>query len=202
MNKVPLTTFIDFASKASHAKFTVVEEFNGEYDVRADLYKPLREAIVKLHRDNETIASLQRVVEDQTDKNKQKHYPPVIEGYRKWRGRKKLEWFAPIPKTWSCDGLQVNVNPELGLKINGSPHLIKLYFKSDAIPRESAKLITHLMSTKLTDSAPRGCKMALLHVRQGKLFIAGEHSPELDFRLRAEVAYWLSVWNSLHRHAK
>lgn len=47
------------------------------------------------------------------------------------------------------NGLDVNISPELWLEIDGKKHVIKLYFKSDALSQIKADLILRLMDREV-----------------------------------------------------
>jgi hypothetical protein len=88
----------------------------------------------------------------------------------------------------------VSVNPELGLRINGTPHLVKLYFKADKLAKNRADIITHLMGKTLSGKAPAGCVMGVLDVRNARLLTSTVPIPGLDAQLDAEAAYWNTLW--------
>jgi hypothetical protein len=196
MPEVSLTRFVDFVSKAGTPKMTVVREWKhkGDYSPATDFYKPLREFIVALHTRGGPRSELGNALHGLTDRKKLANYPAVISGHRKWMGRKRLDWFTPPRGKWSRLGLDVLVKPELGLNINGVPHLIKLYFKSDAIARNRVQLVTHLMASTVGSRCPGGCVMAVLDIRNARCVPQGEQEEGMDPQLEAEAAYWMSLW--------
>ena len=118
----------------------------------------------------------------------------MIKGYQKWWGRKNLEWFNPPSTTWSAYKVDVRVNPELGLRINGVPHLIKLYHKSDRIAKSRVDLITHLMKISLSYKAPKNTIMSVLDVRRSNLMSPTVPIDGLTAALEAELAYIAALW--------
>lgn len=198
MPELSLTKFVDFVCKSGTPKYTVIRqawlEQNQEYKPEHDFYKPLREAICGIHRHREPIATLDEIVNGLKDPKKRSGYPEIVAGYRRWLGRRQHDWFEPCRTCWTCEDLTVFVNPELGLRIDGTPHLIKLYFKADALAKNRADLIAHLMSVAASKLAPSGCVMGVLDVRRARLITPPVPKQELTYQLEGEAAYWLRVW--------
>ncbi len=189
---VSLTTFVDFVCKSGTPKATVVRSWKNkdEYSVATDYYKRLRDAIADYHKNGVSLAA----VVANASESKQENYETIAAGHRKWVGRKRFNWFDPQSAVWTSGNLDVTVNPELGLEINGVPHLIKLYFKADPLAKNRIEIVTHLMSVSLTRSAPQHCAMAVLDLRNGKLIVPTVPVPGLSAQLQAEAAYWNALW--------
>ncbi len=120
-------------------------------------------------------------------------YEALIGGYRKWWGRKDLVWFDPPREMYEAHGIEVVVNPTLGLTINGVPHLVRLHLKADKLTKVRADLIGALMLSTLAAAVP-GATMTVLDVRNSKMFVAGNGSEGLDAMVDAELAYVASLW--------
>lgn len=196
MDDVSLTTFVDFVLKAGSPKMTVVRQWKHkpDYNPAKDFYKPLRERIVEMHRADHPISFLQGILRGLTDNKKANLYPGLIDGYKSWRGRKKLDWFLPPQCTYTIGDLPISVNPECGLSINGTPHLVKLYFKDVSLAKNRAEIIAHLMSKACGPSAPEDCVMGILDIRKSKLLTPTSPVEGLDAQLSAEAAYWAAAW--------
>lgn len=128
------------------------------------------------------------------DKKKLTAYPAILNGHTKWWGIKKLTWFSPARTMFSNHGVDVSVNPELGLKINSKPHVIKLYFKAEPLTKNRLDVILHLMDAALTSTSPKGAVMAVLEVRRSKLHVPTIVIPSLAAVLSAELAYVAALW--------
>lgn len=189
---VSLTTFVDFVCKAGTPKATVVRtcKRRGDYEVKTDFYKRVRDAIVEYHKNSTPI--------DATfpgcDRKKLPHFTSVLAGHRKWRRHKKLKWFAPPTEVWASGELSVSINPELGLIINNAPHLVKLYFKAEKLSKNRVDIITQLMVSSLASSARKHSVMSVLDVRNAKLFVRQGDDTRLYAQLQAEAAYWNALW--------
>ena len=122
-------------------------------------------------------------------------YPQVILSYKKWWGKRQLDWFNPPSAIYTSNGVSVSINPELGLGINGVPHVIKLYFKADQLKKTGADLITTLMESSLSSSVGPDTQFAVLDVRRSRLFLAKHPaSPTLLAMVKAELAYVAEIW--------
>ena len=189
---VSLTVFVDFVSKSGTPKATVVRQWKNkdDYSVATDYYKRIRDAIIELHRTGTQISNLAAGAA----KHKQVNYHAVAKGHKKWVGKKNLVWFEPPSRVWVQDDLEVSVNPELGLEVEGVPHLIKLYFKADKLAKNRVDLITHLMSVTLGKRMPSGCVMGVLDLRNAKLITPTVPISGLTAQLQAEAAYWNTLW--------
>ena len=183
---VSLTVFVDFVSKSGTPKATVVRQWKNkdDYSIATDYYKRIRDAIIEFHRTGTQISNLAAGAAT----HKRANYHAVAKGHKKWVGKKNLVWLEPPSGVWVQDDLEVSVNPELGLEVEGVPHLIKLYFKA------RVDLVTHLMSVTLGKRAPSGCVMGVLDLRNAKLITPTVPISGLTAQLQAEAAYWNTLW--------
>jgi hypothetical protein len=199
MPNISLTDFVDIVSASGTSKATKVRQAKNrdDYNPAFDFYKKLRETIINVHKEGATKKALDTCLENLTDSKKKAAYPKLVEGYKKWWGRKKLLWFDISNQLFIGDGIDVRVNPELGLQVNGTPHLIKLYFKKDEIKKNRIDIITHLMDAVLSEKCPPNTVMAVLDIRRGKLFKPTVPIDGLSAMLNAELAYINSLWNDI-----
>jgi hypothetical protein len=199
MPRISLTDFVDIVSKSGTPKATKVAQIKNrpDYEPAVDFYKPLREFIVDHHKralpkfaSAEALASI-------ADPKKMTNYPEAIDGYRRWWGNKALEWFDTPVGTFSSHGVDVVVNPELGLVVNGRSYVIKLYFKADPLSKARVDIVTHMMEETLRGSLLGGEIMAVLDVRRAKLISPTVPIPRLTAALNAELAYVAAMWGSV-----
>jgi len=201
MPTISLTSFVDFVTKSGRPKLTAVrstkKQMDEGYGPEKDFYKRIREAIIEMHQTAGSISRVSAILPGLTHKSKVNLYPKLVEGYKKWRSRRGAEWFDPPSTIWSSGGLNVRVNPELGLKIKGTPHLIKLYFKEAELAKNKIDIVTHLMAVACASRAPDDCVMGVLDVRRSKLIKPTVPIEGLDIMLDSEAAYWVTAWNKL-----
>ena len=195
-----LTDFVAIATKNAGPKATAVANVKkrGPYDPAADFYKPLREGIIDLHQRGDKKDELGKILKGLTDPKKIANYPDLIDGYRSWWGRKDLEWFSPPRGVFSHRNVDVTVNPELGLRIKGVPHVIKLHLtKTEKLSKPRLDVVTFLMEQELRALMPEA-RMCVLDVRNGK-HVEGSSPPKpaMGAILRAELAWVAEIWDSL-----
>jgi hypothetical protein len=198
MERVSLTYFIDFVMKAGTPKLTAVRDFKerDKYEPFADFYKSAREAIVLAHKGQAPKKALDQFLASVQEEKRRKVYPSVIRGHKAFLGRRSVEWFQPPTGAFLVGQTEINVNPELGLVIDGVPHVIKLYFKESRLVANRVSAIVDLMTVALSASAP-GSVFGLLDVRRSKLHVL--RAPALGLRalLEGEAAAFAAMYNAL-----
>lgn len=196
MPQISLTDFVDIVAKSGRPKATKVRQVKErpEYEPALDFYKPLRDHLAEVHRTGGSKAEVSEVVVSLTDPKKIKNYPALVDGYKKWWGKKELVWFNPPRAAYSSGGFDIMVNPELGLVVNGERHVIKLFLKNEALTKFRTEVIIDLMEFQLRPKVHPTDKFAVLDIRESKLFSEGPHSPESMPMVNAEIAYIASIW--------
>jgi hypothetical protein len=159
-----------------------------------DFYKSLRDRIVEIHREDDQKSVLSTFMASVTDQKKRTNYPSAVSGYRKWWGQKTLGWFVPPRTVYTQHGVEVIINPELGLAVNGARHLIKLYFKTEPLSKLRVDIITRLMEGTLRSHCQNNELMAVLDVRQAKLFSFQATAAASMAMIDAELAYIGALW--------
>lgn len=199
MPEISLSDFIEIVARSGSPKATKIAQLKarGEYDPSADFYKPIREHIIKLHQRSLDKKALRQVLFSLSDTKKIKKYPPLVEGYKKWWGRKICVWFAPPRKHYSSDGVDIIVNPELGLEYNNEKHIIKLYFKDEQLTKQSIKIVSFLMQTVFNDYCSKGYRFDILDVKNARLITSSEIEESIEPMLLGEMAYIAKVWEKL-----
>lgn len=152
MPRFSLTDFVDIVVSSGTPKANKVRNIKNRppYNPAFDFYKPLRDHIVQIHRLGKSKANINALMPSITDKKKLNVYPVLIDGYRKWWGKKVLVWFDPPNGIYHQHGIDISVNPELGLEIAGKPYLIKLYFKKERLTKNRIDVIHFLMDDQLS----------------------------------------------------
>jgi hypothetical protein len=197
MEKISLTYFVDFVLKAGTPKLTGVREFKERKDdLSFDFYRQIREAIVDMHRSNKPDAVLDEFLAAQRDERRRRVYPSIVAGYRKFLESAKMTWFEPPVGTHRLGDLDININPDLGLVIDGKPHLIKIYFRGEPLSGKRTSVVLNLLAGGLAESHP-GKVLALLDVRNAKLHTFKGLNPRLGVLLRGEAASFSTIYASI-----
>ena len=164
----------------------------GSYDPRFDFWKQLREEIRNSHQKK---TKLDDVLLSLTDPKKLKRYPLAIRAYKKFLAKhKNLRSFAPPSATWSYDGLNVRVNPELGLEIDGKKYVVKLYFKEDKPTKHRLKVVFEMMRITLPGA---GWIPAVVDVSNGRLITPKPLEENLLPLLQAQALAFMHLWKAV-----
>lgn len=201
MPTISLTNLLDIFSAAGTSKATQVKKAKkyatDEYKPYQDFYKWVRECIIDFHRSNLSRKKLESCLINLTDKKKERIYPELVLGYKKWLGRKTITWFDPPRDVFTHNNFDITINPELGLYINGENHLIKLYFKADRLSKNRINIIAYLMNVVLGNQVEKDTIMSVLDIRRSKLISPTTWNSSMDGIVRAEMAYISQIWDSL-----
>ena len=192
MERVSFTQFVDFILDSGAPKASSVREHKEHgFDPRHDFYRPLREGIVDMHRYARASSSLGDLVVNQPDERKRRLYPPLIAGYRKFLEGRHVRWLALPKASLGIGGVEITINPDLALLIEGKPHLLKTWFRSDTLSQKRVALVAGLMEKALSDRWSDAA-FGMLDVKNGRLRVIKEiesqHRARLDLLLAGEAA--------------
>jgi hypothetical protein len=198
MDRISLTYFVDFVLKAGTPKLTGVREFKENKDeIYTDFYKPVREAIVEMHRTGVSDKCLDQFLGSLTDERRKRIYPSIVEGYRRFLSSAKVTWFNPPAGTYPIGGVEININPELGLIIDGTPHLLKMYFRGEPLSSKRVQVVLNLLTASGLSASVPGCVFAMLDVRKARLHTLKTPNPRLNLLLRGEAASFSTIYAGL-----
>jgi hypothetical protein len=163
-----------------------------------DYWKQLREGIQSFHRaGGKNKAGLDDILKSVNNSKKIGRYSAAINGYKRFLGRRNIQWFDPLSGDWSYEGLSVKVNPELGLCIDGDRYLIKLYFKTEEPTKNRVQIVLEMMKTVLSAEVQQGAQMAVLDISNGRLLTQTAAIPQLIVLLEGEAAGFLRIWKAV-----
>lgn len=197
--EISLTDFVDFVCKAGSSKLTKVKQVKNReaYSPATDFYKGLREGLIRIHEAKGEKKDLKKIIDSVTDAKKLKNYKEAIEGYKKFWGRKNLKCFKPPFKHWIKGDLDVRINPELGLEYDKNFIVVKLYLKSDKLSKDKIEQILTLMESQLRKGLEAEIKMAVLDVKNGKLFTKENDDISLLPLLEGEAVSFETIWKGI-----
>lgn len=199
MADISLTDLVDYVGKVGTPKLTHARMLltRDEYSPEKDHYRKIRMGIQNYHKGGGSDKNeLDSVMIGLTDPKKHVSHRACVVGYKKWLGRKAYEYFIPPFIHWSRGGVNVRVNPELGLKIGEVNHVIKLYFKSDPLKKSYSDLILSLMGDAF-GPPPDGTEYSVLDVRRKKLFSTPAPDITLMPLVEGEAASLSTIWSRL-----
>lgn len=201
MPNISLTDFVDFTISSGAPKLTKVRTVKnrGNYDPAKDFYRLLRMRMIDFHQRGELNKKqwFDEFLHTLQNERKRESYADRVDAYKRFLGRKHIEWFVPTNGTWHSGDLHVRVNPELGLSIDGVDHMIKLYFKAEALTKLRVDVILLLMNEALSRNADEGMRFAILDVTRCRIYATAEPDQGLLPLLHGEAASFAAIWESL-----
>lgn len=199
MPNLSFTDLVDIASTTGTPRITKVKNIKNrpEYSPAFDFYLPFRKHVIDIHKHSYERAQISQIIGELGDQKKVNNYPGLVDGYKRWWGKKQLVWFDPPNATYTMHEVVVRINPELGLYVNGNKFIIKLYLKSDQLSKSKVDMLLYLMTMSLSGLSEPSTQMGILDVRQGKLYSSISENPYLQAAIEAEMAYIASIWPRL-----
>lgn len=200
--RISLTDFVDFTLLSGPTKVTKVKEIKHRdpYEPAVDLWRPMRDGIIELHKHGKVDREgLDAITGTQTHDLKLRHYPLAAAGYMKFLGRRPQDYFTPPSGIWTAGGLEVKVNPEVGLIIGGCPTVIKLYFKNPPLMKPRVQASIGVMMARLATAARPDTHFGVLDVKAGKLVLADGrwNAADIQVLISGEARMFVDIWNSL-----
>jgi hypothetical protein len=195
---ISFTDFVDFSLTNGTQRLSKVKEIKrrGDYHPATDYWKDFRDAVVTMHRENKDIRYLYNVAESQKQESKKMNYKRHIENYHKFLGRKEIVWFHPPKSKWNYEDLVVTINPELGLYINGKPHIIKMFLKDGEVSKRKAEALFFVMKSEFEEDFPE-TTFGLLELKKSKLHVPTKEPENISVLLRAEATAFLEIYHNL-----
>lgn len=199
MPTISLTDFVDFVVATGTSKLTKVRQIKRrpEYNPAFDHWKILRDGIVEFHAVGRgDRAFFDRLLARVTDGAKRTTYQPLVANYKRFLGRKVIT-SQPSNQhvTWSYKTLEVRINPELRLNINGTETIIKLYFKATKPGANKIAVIQLLMKHALP-KAP-GAAFCVLDVNNLKPYISADPNDDNLPLLYGEADSFITIWDHI-----
>ena len=183
------------------AKMNKITEIKnqGDYHPVKDHWKQLRDRIKLCYEKNQSLDDLDSLLTE-VHERKMNSYTQAIKALKKFTRNKKIEWFDPPKSFWtSKNGLVVRSSPELGLVIDGVPHLIKLFFKGTTEKineRNLQPILTLMLEAQYKDPYPSNIVFAVLNVKTAKLHVATQANPKILQALQLEAQTFETIWKS------
>lgn len=196
-HRVSLTVFMDYLTASGPTKITKVRNALAMYQQTDYLppayYHQLKKAIAECFGGAGVIA-LDRCVKGLVDDRKVEGYGANVDGIKQWAKKAKPKPGFVVPmQVWTSGKLEVKVNPELGLLINGEPYVIKTYFKDDKLDQRKVDPVLHLLH--MTHGSLG--RVGILDCRRGRLFEVRRQHKGMNAFLVSEATGFVSLWEQL-----
>jgi hypothetical protein len=189
MASVHLSLFIDFTVAQGTARVACAVDLKKDYDPKRDFYKGFRERAVSQLVAGWDSQVFRRLIKEVKTPGKQASYEACRAGLTQWARNKVLVGSKAQNTIWEAAGLEVKVNPELRLTINGEKYVVKLYFKAEELSVSRRENTLFLLS----ETAPHGVEAAILDVRRGRLITVQGQDPNLDALMISDAAAFAAL---------
>lgn len=201
MPKISLTTFIDFVHKSNSPRLTCVRQAKKQYESKEsfpDYWRLLREQIIKVHKENLGLDALDEVLSHVKDPRRKQNYKICIENYKCIFKRKDVNYSGSAKKIWTHSELDISVNPEFFIIVDGIKYMAKLHFKSK-LKLDINKLHAIFYLMELTRPRDKGeYSPAMIDLRNCKIIPKPSRQiPNIDMLLNVEASAFLDIWNRL-----
>jgi hypothetical protein len=105
-----------------------------------------------------------------------------------------VEWMEPKKAVWKSGKLEVGVNPELWVEVDGDPQIVKLYYKAEHLSQQKVNLALYLLEKTVGKHGTVG----ILDLQQEKLFKRTKDPPEgMNLLLASEAVGFVTLWDAL-----
>lgn len=200
----PMSSFLDFALATGSSRITgIAEDKRGMHVPATDFYRPIRAAVTRIGRENLDAGNVFTELMMQVgDVRAQKIYPSIIEGYTRFRALfpDGLPWVDPVTTALPAGpGLSIAINPEVGYMINGHPHHLKLYLRSEALGQRRIDLTIAAMAQALP--VGRADRLGILDLRHARVHYLSPKAAEprawsrLSALVHVEAAGFAVAWS-------
>lgn len=167
MDRVSITNFVDLLLETGPDG-----DANAAKDRKADplpeFYQLVRDGIVDMHRRNLSDEVLEQLLDREPNPKRVRVMERVIDGYRRFLASGSMKWFEPPRANYNFGSNEIEINPELGLAIDETPYVIKMYLRGEPLTPRRVQATLGLLVGRLGRSCP-GHVFGLLEVRHGKL---------------------------------
>lgn len=137
------------------------------YAFKKDYYSILRIKLISAIKKNKSLIELNQMLKKINPK-KHDHYEVLIDQIQNFMQGIKYIWVEPPKNIVEYSGLQLKVNPEIGINIKGETLFIKMYFKQDQIENEKVNVMLKIMQDSIKEDY-QNAKVAILDIRRCEL---------------------------------
>lgn len=190
MPTIPLSRFIDFTVAQGSARVRAVAAAKKKYEPQSDFYKRIRTATVRQFEEGWDATKFRKTVQKISTPHKAEHFEECRAGLAKWAKNKTISATQAPNKVWSASGLDIQVNPELRMVVDGEKFVVKLYFSAPSLSRARRDHMLYL----LEEAAPAGQTAAILDIRRSRLMPAPKARRKLGPLLAAEAGAFASLY--------
>jgi hypothetical protein len=192
--RVSLFGFARFAAASPAAKVAAVrgEKVRPAYDPRADFWKQFREFLRRNHRQSGTPEDLISFAST-VHARRVASYIDRATTYADWWVGRDITWAGGSARVETFGMVEINVNPELLLSVDGSRLALKLHFSAkERLSDDRAALVVRLLAR----AYPRH-DVGVFDLAGRRFHIPTPRSSDLDPVLIGEAAALAAMWDAI-----
>jgi hypothetical protein len=200
---VGFTKFLDFTAQTGSAKaasaLTAFYQSGNMQNSRTLYYENLREALITAERSGK-YTDWEQFVGEQKDDAQELTRDALIK-YYKWKSNyTSAAWYEPPKQIWALPEFDVNINPEIGLILDGEVYAIKLYLNNKKLSNLKAQAGGLIMQNMFGDMYP-DTKFAILDVKAEQFHVFYGASDRLEYLLIGEAAHMSAILSAAKQKA-
>lgn len=205
MNKatISLTEFMNFSTrKSTSSRMNAVKtiKYKSDYHPAFDYWKQLRDEIKRVLENDLPIETLNELLY-KISEDKLENYKRNINSFISFYKKNSPEYFDVGKAVWTFDdSLSVRANPELGLIINGTPHLVKIHYKSTNKDISKQTINTTLTAMQLATAEfplPENPSYSVLNLTNKKLYTSNRLLENDVTLLNADAYQFSFLWSQV-----
>jgi hypothetical protein len=192
--RVSFLGFARFAVAPPGAKVAALRRVKAPraYDPRTDWWKQLREFLPRNHRESGTPEDILEFASS-VHPRKIASYNDRAATYASWWGGSEVSWSGGSSRIQRFPPVEINVNPELFLRVDGAKLVMKLYFSGrERLSDDRAALMVRLLAR-----AYSGQRVAVLDLSTGRLYEPHPDDADMDPVIVGEAAALAAMWDAV-----
>jgi len=200
---VGFTKFLDFTAQTGSAKaasaLAAFYQSGNMQTSRTHYYENLREALIAAERSGKYTDWEQFIASQKEDA--QEFIRDALIKFYKWKSNyTSAAWYEPPKQIWALQEFDVNINPEIGLILDGEIYAIKLYLNNKKLSNLKAQAGGLIMQNMFSEIYP-ATKFAILDVKSETFHVFNGASERLDYLLIGEAAHMSAILSAAKEQA-
>lgn len=197
--KISLTQFIHFkAAVSTGARASVVKRIKeNNYSPAIDYWLDLRHSIKQFSEGKISLEQLMSSVENEPQR-KRANYRKAVKRFSNFISKNNASFFPVSKSSWSYSGLTITTSPELGMNINGSKSLVKIFYNVKKPDEKVTKrnIMPMLALFDISNKAStHGTQAGLLNLQNGKLLTPDNSKLNTNLlELQIDAKNFLNFW--------
>lgn len=197
--KISLTQFIHFkAAVSTGARASVVKRIKeNNYSPAIDYWFDLRHLIQQFSEGKISLEQLNTSVENESQR-KRSNYQKAVKRFSNFVLKNNVSFFPVSQSLWSYSGLTIATSPELGMNINGSKSLVKIFYNVKKPDEKVTKrnIMPMLALFDISNKASlHSTQAGLLNLQNGKLLTPDNSKLNTNLlELEIDAKNFLNFW--------